>query len=486
MEKETKDNNSYTAIIGKSKKALDDNYATMKKGLNSHNTIKKEAGDTTQRTDDTATGYSTNNVMYPRYNREALKKLYTLNEVHSACIDLKADCIAGKGYKFLADENNEKMKKVIEWAKRPNKLRFGYTLADLLVDLSKDIAMYDTVMTEITRDAFGTPMMYRANPAHMYMQPELDSNNNPIAGKVKAFWQVITGKKSLYLPYNGKESVTKGSHRVYEAHIQSPLSDYYGEPTYVIGLPYITENEAISRFNRAFIQNGAKLSYALIITGQKLTQAEEEKLDDNINELSGEGNQGKMFVGSFGGKDTKVDLVQLSQPFDATFLDQKRLNDESIMLAHRVSARLLGKSGSGNIGGSSEDYSATKKYLETVISMPKTMLENYINMFIEEEFGINPKIQLNTIDIMTEKDKAVSSGILFGMTDEFGNRAMDIESARKYNGLDESKLKTELLVNGENSNSTTISVGDSGKPTMPNGTIDENIDAPNNLSARDK
>ena len=143
-----------------------------------------------------------------------------------------------------------------------------------------------------------------------------------------------------------------------------------------------------------------------------------------------------MFIGNDKGD---IGLTQMSQPFSSSFLDQKRLNDESIMLAHRVSARLLGKSGSGNIGGSSEDYSATKKYLETVVSMRKCMLEDYINIFIEEEFGINPKLNLNNIDIMTEKDKAITSTMLFNATDEFGNRGMDVETLREYN--DQKQIK---------------------------------------------
>ena len=72
------------------------------------------------------------------------------------------------------------------------------------------------------------------------------------------------------------------------------------------------------------------------------------------------------------------------------------------------------------------------------------MLEDYINIFIEEEFGINPKLNLNNIDIMTEKDKAITSTML-NATDEFGNRGMDVETLREYNDQKQIKLLTERI-----------------------------------------
>lgn len=444
--------------------------------------IRKGRGDTVLESNIASTGFSTNNITYPIYNRMALLNLYSKNEVHSACIDLLSNCVAGKGYTFLADKNDPRMKKVIEWAKKPNKLRFGYTLESLLRDLATDLAMYDTIQTEIVTDAVGRPNMYRANPVYMFIEPKKNGDGIPLAGKVNAYWQVINGRNVPYVPYMGKKSTT--GHRIYETHIQSPLNDYYGEPSYVIALRYIMENETISTFNREFFENSGKISYALIGTGYTLTDNDQIKLDEQINETTGKGSRGKALVVFLGGDKANIKLEQLSQPFSASFLDQKRLNDESIMLAHRVSARLLGKSGSGNIGGSSEDYSATKKYLETVVSMRKQMLEDYINIFIEEEFGINPKLNLNNIDIMTEKDKAITSTMLFNATDEFGNRGMDIETVRQYNDQKESKLKTKPIVTERNDDSL-INVGESGKVS---GKQDMNIDidAPNNFDARDR
>lgn len=449
---------------------------------NTTSSIQKARGDTSLQSGVAQNGFSVNNIIYPIYNRTALLNLYSMNEVHSACIDLLSNCVAGKGYTFLADNNDPKMKKVIDWAKKPNRLRFGYTLEGLLRDLAMDLAVYDTIETEIVVDASGMPNMYRANPAYMFIEPKKGGDGVPLAGKVNSYWQVINGKNRKYEPYMGKKR--GAGHRIYETHVESPLSDYYGEPSYVIALRYIIENDNISIFNREFFENGAKLSYALLGTGYTLTDSDKTNLDTQIDNITGVGNRGKMFTMFIGNDKGDIGLTQMSQPFSSSFLDQKRLNDESIMLAHRVSARLLGKSGSGNIGGSSEDYSATKKYLETVVSMRKCMLEDYINIFIEEEFGINPKLNLNNIDIMTEKDKAITSTMLFNATDEFGNRGMDVETLREYNDQKQIKLLTERI-NEDVGESIGVSVGESGKVSGSNN-MEIDIDAPNNLEARDR
>ena len=86
---------------------------------------------------------------------------------------------------------------------------------------------------------------------------------------------------------------------------------------------------------------------------------------------------------------------------------------------------------------------------------------------------------------MTEKDKAITSTMLFNATDEFGNRGMDVETLREYNDQKQKKLSTKRIEADNNNNDNGISVGDSGK--ISNGDdMNINIDAPNNLEARDR
>lgn len=73
--------------------------------------------------------------------------------------------------------------------------------------------------------------------------------------------------------------------------------------------------------------------------------------------------------------------------------------------------------------------------------------------------------------------------MLFNATDEFGNRGMDVKTMREYNEQKESKLSTKRI--DSNTAEGIVSV-------EPNGSINSDtdmnidIDAPNNLDARDK
>jgi hypothetical protein len=466
-------------------KNLVDHSKTKKLVKNYNKKIEKLYGDgnTTLQTGNAQSigGVDFGDIIYPIYNRASLATMYTMNEIHAACINLLSSCIAGKGYQFLTSEKAYGMKKVLAFAKKPNQLRFGYKLNNLVLDIAKDLSMYHTVQSEIVHDLAGNVHMYRANPRYMFIQPDRDGFGHPIAGKVLSYWQVINGEYSPYMPYVGKDGLV--GHRIYESHIQSPLSDYYGEPQYVTALKFMVENDGISEFNRSFFKNGAKPSFALIGTGHTITDGEKASIDAQMAANTGTTNTGKILTLMFGSEKAKIMLQQMSQSFDGSFLEQKKLNDESIMIAHQASSRLLGKSGSGSIGGGSEDYSSIKKYLETVVEEKQSMLEEYINAFLEEEFGVNPQFKLNSIDVMSEKDRAIISGVLFKIEDLYGNRAMDVEGARKYNDQPEKPMSTILTepvvddAGGMNTNS-------SGGVNDGADNLDTNVDATNSSSER--
>lgn len=177
---------------------------------------------------------------------------------------------------------------------------------------------------------------------------------------------------------------------------------------------------------------------------------------------------------SFPDEKAKVNMVKLSQAIDEQFItlgDKIKLN---IALKKGVPPKLLGISQGGNFGGGSAGIADMQIYIETISKPDQGYLEDVLNNVFYLEFGIDPRISFNTIDISNAKDDAIIANMYWNMFDEYGNRVLGINEIRNrflklksidlvHTDIDESKLQ-DL--------EPTISVNEQGKPRSNIGELD--------------
>lgn len=460
---------------------------------------------TRQVTSDTGTRLSSSGAVVPVYDRMQLAKLLDCNEVHNTCINFRANAIAGLGYKFMTDAKEPGMDKIINWAKNPSN-RFGYNLESLLSDISYDFETYNEFFLEVI-SSNDDPVIIRANPQKCFVVPKRNNRNKIVAGMIdKYLFMNAYGTSSEVIefkPYSGK-SVDSISHNMIHCKMLSQIDDFYGTARYVPVLRYAIENGYISDFNTNFFKNGAKLSYFLAITGQMMTKADKEELERSfISDNQGLERSHKIAVVTTSEQGSDVKLQEMSKGFDGSFMTLRQANGESITLGHQLSPRLIGAPIASGIGGGSENITDMKKFVETVDKPRKKVIETYFNAILEEEFGVNPKMKLNHMDITNAKDDAIIYNIMHNIKDEFGNRAISIEEIRDLMDLSEVVMKSEMvdetmltvaekvkygiLSKEQDKLSQGITVsGIDGKPTMGNESLGQNQDDMGNIADRVK
>jgi hypothetical protein len=69
--------------------------------------------------------------------------------------------------------------------------------------------------------------------------------------------------------------------------------------------------------------------------------------------------------------------------------------------------------------------------METVSQPEQKTIVDFINRFIELEFGVNCEFSLNGMNISNEKDDAIIANMYYNMVDEFGNRVLSVNEIRQ-------------------------------------------------------
>ena len=77
----------------------------------------------------------------------------------------------------------------------------------------------------------------------------------------------------------------------------------------------------------------------------------------------------------------------------------------------------------GNFGGGSAGVADMQMYIETVARPEQQYIEDVLNQFFSLEFGVNPEIVFNSMDISNEKDDAIIANLYWNMVDEHGKQS---------------------------------------------------------------
>lgn len=374
----------------------------------------------------------TRDYIEPPYDPESIASYIQRDPTHQACLNLKAFMVAGMGYEFLNwSDMPGKFKDFID---SPNQI-FGNTFLDICLQFWYNHEIYNNAYLEIIRTAHNLNI-YNANSKNIFIKPK-KKNGRMIPGFVDKFIQINSALNddSVELdPYNGKSA--KYKHYLYQLKGLSAKCDYYGTPTYLSVLRNIDENAYIVTYNTNFFRNNGQPNFAIFFTGTSFSSKEREAMRKEFEDsFKGIDNQHKSLifaVNSHIGKDKPGVIVEkLSQPVDGSFKELNNTNRDLIAMIHGVPPKILGIAQGSSFGGGTADIGALKSFIETTIKPKQAILENYFNNLFSEEFGENPRLKFRSLDVISEKDKAVIDSLYFNMLDGGGYRAKNIDEIRE-------------------------------------------------------
>lgn len=387
----------------------------------------------------------------PPYDARQILAYKALDITYQTCLDIRADACVGMGYYFSQKEIN-KRKDILDFFKTPNR-NFSDTMTSIFKNTYMDLQLFENCYMEYVKSG-KRYTLHNLPSKDMYIRPK--GNTREVDKYVFMPSGVFTPIEYEPYPVDGKTK--DGVH--YCIHIRRPSSDniYYGKPDTAHLFDLIKISYLSDQYNINFFSNGGQPAYAILITGGKMSKKSYQKIQDFIkNNLKGVHNSHNMLFLSVPGERATIQLVPLSSKIDEQFIT---LNDKiqfKIALKCRVYPKLLGLNTGGNFGGGSAGITDLKLFLETVVKAEQQFFAEYINKFLELEFGIDCEFGFRTINIMNEKDDAVNRSLYFKMVDEYGNRVLDVNEVRhelnlkpidlKHTPIDESNRDEDFSIN---------------------------------------
>ncbi len=365
-------------------------------------------------------------------NTEILANMALADPTHRACIDIKTTMTVGLGYKFLNKEanTNKQFRKFIE---QPNENMFR-TFQDLINSLALDYFIFENGYFEIKKykDMYA---IYHLNAKDTYVIPK-KYKNEIIPGMADGY--CLIKKRGIPINFNSisrYEDIVDTKSYVAHLYNYSPLSDYYGIPSYLSIAPNISENVLIRKHGIKFFENSARPESALLISNGDVTDEEIEKIRTQLTEHKGLENAHRFFIFSVEGENSKVELKEISKSIDGQFLKENEKNRDEIARIHRIPPKILGISSAGSLGSGSETIGALKNFVETFVNPEKKRFENFINMILMKMFGFNPEIQFKQIDLTNKKDDAIIATMLSKIIDINGKPAITVDEIRENIGM---------------------------------------------------
>jgi len=213
----------------------------------------------------------------------------------------------------------------------------------------------------------------------------------------------------------------------------SRRSSWYGIPTWVAAIGWVSLAIAARDYNILFFQNAREARWAVILSNID----DDPQLLDEIEQAFKVGLKDphrNLVIPVIG--DGNVEFQKLSQ--DGTDLSFDKLMgrcDDAILVAHEMPGDRIGLSKVGALGGSIAGV-ANEVYAEGVVATSQELVESRMNWFIDTEFakaaGVEPqwKWKLKPIDL-SEEELDLKAAV-----DGFQKAGWKLNEARKRVGLD--------------------------------------------------
>lgn len=391
----------------------------------------------------------------PPYKSSEILLYKKLDSTYQACLDVRANTLVGLGYE-LKDKRSDSSSPIQRFLNHPNK-HIGETFSMILKNMFNDLDTFYNGYIEFVKSG-DIRALYYVPAKDIYIKPKVDRAGHSTRN-VDKYMKIERGFAIEYQPYPFDGKTKDGVHYLLHFKRNSQESVLYGQPDNAHLHDLIKQSYLSDQYNINFFSNGGQPSWAVLITGGKLSKRGQEKIREFIDShLKGVTNAHKMLFLSVPQEKAEIKLVPLSKSIDEQFISLNEKTRFQIALKMHVLPKMLGISSGGNFGGGSAGIADLQLFIETVARAEQQYIEDVLNRFFELEFGYNPEFTLHNMNISNEKDKSIIANLYWNMVDEYGNRVLGINEIRtKYLQLkpidliqtaqDESKLDDNTKVN---------------------------------------
>ena len=222
----------------------------------------------------------------------------------------------------------------------------------------------------------------------------------------------------------------------------SPLSLYYGIPTWVAEVQTMMSDHEAKRFNREFFEYDAMPQYAVIVEGGELTKEARQDVRDMITNLRDQEGRRVLVLEAedlaaqgidVEGDSPEIRIEPLSQQGDEdmSFSDFREMNEHEVAKVHEVPPQLVGRMGNSNRSNIRE---AIRDFTKEVIEPRQERFAGRLYRILHATIMECPDWTLNfeTRGAENERENAeVGAAIL----DSAGD-AITVSEAREIQGLD--------------------------------------------------
>lgn len=352
--------------------------------------------------------YGEYGLVKPIYPFDRLMELKESNPVHSACIDAKADDIAGLGWQWVAKDGDEepdaKIKDEIETMLETCNASMSFQ--EILRAMWEDYEILKWCAMEVVFDGRGLPAELYHVPAHT-LRAHKDGKRfaQYISGKLRWFKHVLdqqdydmdTGEPGEGIPEENKA----GSLLV----IKKPggRSAYYGIPEYIASLGAIVGSQAARDFNIGFFTDRTIPDTLLIVEGADVAPDVATDLMAFFSGTKGQHNKLAILPIPTEADGVKARLEKLTPDMkDASFRLYRQDNALEICIAHRVPPYRIGWPITGSLAGTTAEE-MTEIYKRSVVEPGQEILEHRLNNHLFSFWDLKGwKWKLNDIDTEDE------------------------------------------------------------------------------------
>ena len=317
-----------------------------------------------------------------------LFQLYQKSGYHSRCCQIKSETAFGIGI----DENSENLLKPL--------MPKGTGVSGFFVELGLDLEAYGNAFVEKIY-AGSTLVGLKRIPARTVFIREQ-------GGLVQWDYKVDGTIEFIRFPEENFLQLSQ----------PCPAGFHYSLPQWIGAENMLELAIAATIYNAAFFQNHAMPSYAIKVTGGKISDKVKSAIKSFFqNDIKGIDNAHKTIFIPLTGK-TEINFEKLSENIkDMDFEKMLNISRDNIVSAHGVPPRMLGIMAAGQLGGGGE-VSAQLHVFEAVTLQPRRrrMAEQFSEILVE--LGSSEPMTFSPMDITPPGEDSsnipslVSSGII--------------------------------------------------------------------------
>lgn len=318
-----------------------------------------------------AEGEGLGNIVAPPIGFDQILELTHSNAFHQTCLSIKADMTVGDDY-----DAPEAVCRFLEGASG------DIPFLELLHRVVCDWETLGNGYLEIARDRSGRI----AELGHVHGQTIYHlQQGRELGGYVQEL-----DSRTEFAPFGTAD----GRNELLHFRRYTPLSSFYGAPSWVAALEALRLDQQKKIFYSAFFANFAVPSMAVVLEGAEFDENTEKKLREGLLQTRGVENAHRTLLLSIPFENAKVHFEKLALDLkDMPFDKLSQATREEILAAHAVPPRLVGIVTAGSLGGQSEAEGQMNIFINSGIMPRRAFVERRVKRLLRdvglpEEFAL--------------------------------------------------------------------------------------------------